>query len=129
MTKRKQEKPETETTSKKLKNEELKDLIKLRNWEISNNIEQKAFELAFSDEDERIVFLKNLLQYWRVVVNSYNEKEKLFPKNRKDPLYKDVEEWKKIFEGPRKGANYKVTNLEKMINELETKLETESSTE
>ncbi|CAG8726274.1 7922_t:CDS:2 [Cetraspora pellucida] len=69
--------------------------------ETSSYIRQRSFELAFSDSDERLEFIKNLLHYYEVIEKEYDDIDKIISLNRNHAFYFKMQEWKsKVLSGP-----------------------------
>ncbi|CAG8822614.1 15934_t:CDS:2, partial [Cetraspora pellucida] len=50
--------------------------------ETSSYIRQKSFKLAFSNSDECLEFMKNLLCYYKVIEKEYDDIDKIIPFNQ-----------------------------------------------
>jgi hypothetical protein len=127
---------DTKKKMKKVKREkfnsnELKKIIKMKNWELTNDVNHRALGHAFPDSNECLDFITNLKKFYVARNEIYSDIENKLPKNRKHLLFNDVEEFKKkIFPWPKKGAlldyQYLCKSEEEINEEFEYYSETES---
>ncbi|CAG8855372.1 42612_t:CDS:1 [Gigaspora margarita] len=103
-----------------ISNEEIESYIEMKNWKLSNEVDIYAFEIAFSEPDERLNFMRNLLEYYNARVTEIKNIESKMPKNRNHSLFFKAKTWReKILKGPKAGALMAVQRLEQAIEDLE----------
>ncbi|CAG8834606.1 42814_t:CDS:1, partial [Gigaspora margarita] len=80
-----------------ISNKEIESYIEMKNWKLSNEVDIYAFEIAFYEPDERLNFIRKLLEYYNVCIT-----ESKMPKNRNHSLFFKAKTWcKKILKGPK----------------------------
>src|SRR6185295_2418675 len=95
MSKRKQQQTEEvneETSNKHQKTEQVSEetyefYLKQKKWELTKDAKAKAFNIAFSDKDECLEFMKNLLRYYEAIISEFNKIENIIPLDRKHEYY------------------------------------------
>ncbi|RIB06725.1 hypothetical protein C2G38_2216345 [Gigaspora rosea] len=69
------------TISKQVKpktsDEKIEYYIDMKSWKLSNEVDNYALELAFTDEEARLIFVRNLLDYYNACVLEYKRIERL----------------------------------------------------
>ncbi|KAF0544889.1 hypothetical protein F8M41_002563 [Gigaspora margarita] len=91
----------------------------MKNWKLSNEVDIYVFEIAFSDSDERLNFIKKLLEYYNTYITEIKNIVSKIPKNRNHSLFFKAKSWhEKILKGPKSGALMSVQCLEQAIEDL-----------
>jgi hypothetical protein len=86
---------EHDTEIDNLLNEELSSLMGMENWKLSNNIESKAYEIAFPEPEKRLEFMQNLKIFIEAKVSAIGDINRKLPRDRKDPLFKQSQLFRK----------------------------------
>ncbi|RIB22440.1 hypothetical protein C2G38_2173897 [Gigaspora rosea] len=95
----------------------------MKNWKLSNEVDNYALELAFPDEEARLIFARNLLDYYNAHVLEYKRIERVMPKARNNPLFFKAKTWhEKILKNSKLGVILAVTHTEKYIENLENEI-------
>ncbi|RIB10262.1 hypothetical protein C2G38_2206621 [Gigaspora rosea] len=115
------------TISKQVKpktsDEEIEYYIDMKNWKLSNEVDNYALELAFPDEEARLIFVRNLLDYYNACVLEYKRIERVMPNARNNPLFFKAKTWReKILKNSKLGATLAVTHTEEYIENLENEI-------
>jgi hypothetical protein len=124
--KRKQDGDVEQNKSKKVKTfekEELEYYFDLKNWKLSQIVENTAYENAFPDKQERLEFMKLQLDLLNAKIVEFTNIEKGLPKNKKHPqFFKAVKFTDNILDGPKKGTVMSIQNLERNISKLSNEI-------
>ncbi|CAG8814411.1 20240_t:CDS:2 [Gigaspora margarita] len=103
-----------------ISNEEIELYIEMKNWKLLNKVDIYAFEIAFHKLDERLNFMRKLLECYNACVTEIKNIESKIPKNRNHSLFFKAKTWcEKILKGPKAGALMAVQYLEQAIENLE----------
>jgi hypothetical protein len=124
--KRKQDGDVEQNKSKKVKTfekEELEYYFDLKNWKLSQIVENTAYENAFSDKKKCLEFMKLQLDLLNAKIVEFTNIEKGLPKNKKHPqFFKAVKFTDNILDGPKKGTVMSIQNLERNISKLSNEI-------
>ncbi|CAG8796379.1 17952_t:CDS:2, partial [Cetraspora pellucida] len=81
---------------------------------------EKAFNIAFSNKDECLEFMKNLLHYYEAITSEFNAIENIIQLDRKHEYYVKMQTWKnERLNWALNDANKDVSNLKKLIKKLD----------
>ncbi|CAG8790713.1 3669_t:CDS:1, partial [Cetraspora pellucida] len=128
MSKRKQQQIEEvneETSNKHQKIEQVSEktykfYLKQKKWELTKDVKEKALNIAFSNKNECLEFMKNLFCYYEAITSEFNKIENIISLDRKHEYYVKMQMWKKEkLNWALNDANRNVSNLEKLIKKLE----------
>ncbi|CAG8768470.1 26985_t:CDS:1, partial [Dentiscutata erythropus] len=98
--------------------------IEMKPFKLSSKVDRYTYETAFSEAEERLNFMRNLLIYYTAHINKLDNIENLMPKRRKHHLYFKEKAFKeKTLKGFQVGATIAVQNLKKFIKELKNELD------
>ncbi|CAG8543166.1 14729_t:CDS:2 [Gigaspora margarita] len=103
--------------------EEIEFYIEIKNWKLSNEVDNYALEMVFPDQEVRLTFMRNLLDYYNARVIEYKRIEKVMPKARNHPLFFKAKTWReKILKNSKLGATLAVTHAEESNRLLKNNL-------
>ena len=116
----KQNKKQKEINEKEINEKEIEYTIKLKNYELANDVFDVALLEAFPEKENQLMFLRCLLELERQRRIEFERIEKILPNNRRENLFFEAKEFKKkILTGIRSGNNIQIQRLEKKISDLE----------
>jgi hypothetical protein len=105
-----------------LLNDELSSLMGMENWRLSNDIESKAYEIAFPDPEKRLEFMQNLKIFIDAKISAIGAINRKLPRDRKDPLFRQSQSFRK--DKLDKVSGWTKMHLDRVIKDIDnTELE------